>query len=101
MLYAQHTLHCLPKSPFEVICGTLVLGMFKDGGSSAEFYKLTQQKVPGVIGNSCGLLHVMRDNNNGKLFFKLQYKLFDFGRCLRIKCRTGFIHKKDLRIYGE
>jgi hypothetical protein len=61
--------HPLAKAPRDVILGARIFGMGKNVSCMPKFKKLSHQKKTGPIRDTCCLLHVVCDNNNGVAFF--------------------------------
>ena len=63
--------------------------------------QLAQQEKRHGVGNTRRLLHVVRDNNQGVMLFKLHCQLLDHNCRDGIESRGGLVHKQDLGLDGE
>ena len=68
---------------------------------SIELDQAPKIKEGGVIGAAAGLLHVVRDDDDGVLLLQLPDQLFHFGGGDGIERGAGLIHQDDLGLDRE
>lgn len=78
--------------------------MFRVSKYTFRFVKFNQFAhihEAGVVCRALGLLHIVRHDNNGKVFSQLQDQLLDFGGADRVERRAGLIHQDYLGFYRD
>ena len=60
-----------------------------------------QVEEGGVVGDTGGLLHVMRHDHDGVVVLQLVDQILDSQRRNRVKSRARLIHQQHLRVYGH
>src|SRR5947209_8975957 len=74
---------------------------FEDDRRSVELYQLSQQEEAGVIGDTRGLLHIMRDDHYRTTALQVEDQVLDLGRRDRVERRTRLVEQQHLRIHGQ
>ena len=85
----------------DIVVSSVILGFGEDLPGGAEFDQVPQKHKTGFFGDSSGLLHIMGDDDDGKVFLKLQHQAFDLFRSHGIQGRAGFIHQDNTGLQGH
>ena len=64
-------------------------------------HQLTQQKERNRIGNTRGLLHVVRHDHQRAGLLELAGKLLHHERRHRVECRGRLIHQQNVGLHGK
>src|SRR5271156_5376586 len=86
----------LSKPACNVVFRTLVGGRRKNPFRLVEFDQLAQKEKASEFSHARSLLHIVRDNNDCKLFLELEDQLFNLSRRNGIQSRAGLVHEQDL-----
>uniref|UniRef100_E6PZA5 Uncharacterized protein n=1 Tax=mine drainage metagenome TaxID=410659 RepID=E6PZA5_9ZZZZ len=89
------------EAPGDVVLSTLVAWISKDFVRGIELDHATVEEEPSLLCDTCGLLHVVGDNDDGVLGFELKDEVFDLGGRNRIERGGWLVHKQHLGIDGK
>src|SRR5258706_4371371 len=73
----------------------------ENDGSLVELDKLPQEEESRIIGDACGLLHVVGDDDDGAAILELKDQILDLGGGNGIERRTRLIQQQYLGIYRQ
>ena len=81
-------------SPY-ILSGGFYLGMVENIVGGIVLDELSKVHKGDFVGYSLGLLHVMRNNDDGILRFQFKDQVFDFTGADRIQRGARFVHQDD------
>ena len=85
----------LSKSAGDIILRLFVLGVGEHSVSRASFNEFAFKEKRGEIAHARGLLHVVRDNHDGKSLAQLANQRLNAGGTARIKRGARLVHKQN------
>src|ERR1700676_5307139 len=90
----------LAEASGNIILRSFLAWVREDFRSRSKFNQSAEIKEGGMIGDAPGLLHVMRDNDDGVLAFELVNQFLHLRGRDRVEGRARFVHKNHIRLHG-
>src|SRR3989338_7915232 len=91
----------LTEPSCDVILRELIRGRGEYLVRRVELYDLAEHEKSGALGYARGLLHVVRDYDDGVVPLQFRHEVFYLGGGDRVEGRAGLVHEYHLRLHGH
>src|ERR1700722_10715557 len=96
-----HSLRVSAEATGDVVFGQLLARRREDLVGVPELDDLARKHEQRLLGNPRGLLHIMRDNDDGVAAFQLEKQLLDLGRGDGVQGRAGLVQEQHIGLDGQ